>query len=150
MKVRGRTLGDDYTRDFIVKNFKEKDFSSFTSVKSAVNAKADEIIATAKNDARNDVIMFKARQITRQIVGGRGNSHNSQANTDLIRSQIATLSQALSILNSSSGGGGSVNLGLEMTLAGERSEIERAINTLQDMLSSESAREEASIVLYGR
>lgn len=146
MKVRGRTLGDDYTREFIVKNFKEKDFSSFTSVKtkSAVNAKADVIMANAKNDARNDVIVSKARQITRQIADGRTSTHN----IDIIRGQISVLSQALSILQS--GSGGSVNLGLEMTRATERAEIEQAINILQSNLSSEMARAEASIVLNGR
>ena len=87
--------------------------------------------------------MTQERRITRQISG----RNRSRANIDTIRSQIATLTQALNIINNS---GGSVNLGLDMTRASERVEIEQAINTLQSNLSSEIARAEANIVLSGR
>ena len=152
-KIRDKTLNQYFdlnlTKDTLSKEFKTKQEQStergkeYTKIKSDVNVRATAIMANAKKEIKNDVIMTQARRITRQISG----RNRSRANIDTIRSQIATLTQALNIINNS---GGSVNFGLDMTRASERVEIEQAINTLQSNLSSEIARAEANIVLSGR
>lgn len=153
-KVRDKSLNQYFglgiSKDTLSKEFKTKQNQStervkeYNNIKSDVNVKANAIMSNTRKEIKNNTVMTQARQITRLVSGGR-----TPTNTGVIRSQISVLSQALSILNSSSGGG-SVNLGLEMTRASERAEIEQAINTLQSTLSSETARAEASIVLSGR
>ncbi len=153
-KVRDKSLNQYFglgiSKDTLSKEFKTKQNQStervkeYTNIKSDVNIKANTIMANARKEIKNNTVITQARRITRQIAGGRTSTHN----IDIIRGQISVLSQALSVLQS--GSGGSVNLGLEMTRASERAEIEQAINTLQSTLSSETARAEASIVLSGR
>lgn len=151
-KVRDKSLnqyfGLNISKETLSKEFKTmqnqrtEKVKEYTNIRSDVNAKADAIMRNAKKDAKNDVIITQARQITRQVFGGR-----SQSNTDIIRGQISILTEALNIIKNC---GGYANLGADMTRASEQAEIEQAINTLQSNLSSQMAKDEANIILNGR
>ena len=111
----------------------------------------DKALQSVNQQAENERILANARKLFKEDDVMKRALSGRSVNAGQIQSRISALSQALEVLTSSGGGnGGIVDLGSAMTVAAERAEIEKAIDTLKSVLSSAEAKADAVRVLGGR
>ena len=160
-KVRDKTI-NEYFNINITKDTLEQDFNrnkthadnksstnqrtfatSIANTQASITQIKEQRIADAKEKQ-----MLKTQNLLKQT--GKIIQNIKQGafpkSRDLLENQISVLRQTLNEIKNSNG---MVNLGIDMTRASRQAEIEAAINTLQSSLSSEMAKEEASIALNG-
>ena len=155
-RVRAVKLGDDYSRSGVVRSLsmERRQMSALEKVEQSRNSGAallDKALQSVNQQAENERILANARKLFKEDDVMKRALSGRSVNAGQIQSRISALSQALEVLTSSGGGnGGIVDLGSAMTVAAERAEIEKAIDTLKSVLSSAEAKADAVRVLGGR